>query len=168
MLHTDAVSTRAKPVRPLIGSKPALRQKLASRGSHIRLREDDMRSPVLRLFPGHRYFCKHEVPFGLKRIDLVFSQKTCEKEELVAVELKLRDWRRAIWQAVNNRQVATYSFVALPPAAAERADRQLFASLGVGLIIADPVADARVALPAKRSRYVNGRAAREMAALLSD
>ena len=79
------------------------------------IREDELRLPVQKLFPPEQYFCKSEVPFGLKRIDMVFRRRS-NNQEIVAVELKLTKWRKAVWQATANRQIATYSYVALPVA----------------------------------------------------
>jgi len=121
---------------------------------------------VQKLFPSELYFCKNEVPFGLKRIDLLFRKRS-NGQEIVAVELKLRDWKKAVWQAASNRQVAAYSYVALPSASAAAIDRRLMVSLGLGLIIADPADDARIVLRAKRSRYVNRRIATEISSLLT-
>lgn len=130
------------------------------------LREEELRVPVQKLFPSELYFCKNEVPFGLKRIDLLFRKRS-NGQEIVAVELKLRDWKKAVWQAASNRQVAAYSYVALPSASAAAIDRRLMVSLGLGLIIADPADDARIVLRAKRSRYVNRRIATEISSLLT-
>ena len=129
-------------------------------------REEELRVPIQKLFPPERYFCRHEVPFELKRIDMVFREKS-NGQEIVAVELKLRKWRKAVWQAASNRQVATYSYVALPSTSAAAINRDLMISLGLGLIVADLTDEARVVLPARRSRYVNSRIAAEISNLLA-
>jgi hypothetical protein len=134
--------------------------------SSLPLREDELRVPVQKLFPPEQYFCKNEVRFGLKRIDMLFRQRS-NGQEIVAVELKLRKWKRAVWQAASNRQIATYSYVALPSSSAAAIDRRLMASLGLGLIVADTTDDARIVLPAKRSRFVNSRIAAEISSLLT-
>lgn len=130
------------------------------------LREDELRTPVRSLFPPDQFFCKNEVPFGLKRIDMLFRRRN-GKGEIIAVELKLTKWKKAIWQAATNRQVATFSYVALPSKTAIAVDRELMASLGLGLIVADTEDEARVDLQPKRSRYVNGRIAAGMSDLLA-
>lgn len=134
--------------------------------SSLPLREDELRVPVQKLFPPEQYFCKTEVPFGLKRIDMLFTQRS-NGQEIVAVELKLRKWKKAVWQAASNRQIATYSYVALPSRCAAVVDRQLIDALGLGLIVADTKEQARIALPAKRSRYVNKRIAKEISNLVA-
>lgn len=129
------------------------------------LREDELRVPVQKLFPPELYLCGNEVPFGLKRIDMLFRQRS-NGEEIIAVELKLTKWRKAVWQAACNRQVATYSYVALPPRIAAAIDHRLMTSLGLGLIVVDPASEAHVVVPAKRSRFVNSRIARQISNLL--
>jgi hypothetical protein len=135
--------------------------------SSLPVREDKLRLPVHKLFPPELYFCKSEVPFGLKRIDMVFRQRS-NNQEIVAVELKLKKWRKAVWQATANRQIATYSYVALPSQRAASIDKQLMVSLGLGLIVTDSEDNARIVLPAKRSRCVNSRIALEISNLLAD
>lgn len=130
------------------------------------IREDELRLPVQKLFPPEQYFCKSEVPFGLKRIDMVFRQRSTN-QEIVAVELKLTKWRKAVWQATANRQIATYSYVALPSRSAAAIDKKLMVSLGLGLIVTESADVARIVLPAKRSRYVNSRIATEISNLLA-
>ncbi len=131
------------------------------------LREDELRAPVLKLFPPERYHCKSEVPFGLKRIDMVFKQRG-DEQEIVAVELKLTKWKKAVWQAASNRQIAAYSYVALPSKSADAIDRRLMTSLGLGLIVADSAGGARIVLRAKRSRFVNRRIAAEISGSFVD
>ncbi len=74
--------------------------------------------------------------------------------EIVAVELKLRDWRRAVWQAVHNRQVATVSYIALPVQSIGAVDAGILRCLGLGLIGVESK-DATIFLRAKRSQVFN-------------
>lgn len=72
--------------------------------------------------------------------------------EVVTVEVKVSDWRRAISQAARNQLFAHRSFVALPAAVAERvkADR-LFRELGIGLLEVEPSGGVRVVRRARRA-----------------
>jgi hypothetical protein len=56
-------------------------------------------------------------------------------ESLLAFEMKLRDWRKALGQAYRYRYFADSAFVVLPPEAAATAKEHLevFRKLGVGL-----------------------------------
>lgn len=123
-------------------------------------KECQLRRPVEVLFPEEQYFVRTEVPFGLKRIDMVFKEKT-NGRSLIAVELKVKDWKRAVWQAVQNRQVATYSYIALPEGYASAVDTAILGSLGLGLIVSG-TRRARVGLRAKKSPFVNKRIANEI------
>jgi hypothetical protein len=61
--------------------------------------------------------------------------KRCKKKTLLAFELKIRDWRKALGQAYRYRYFADAAFAVLPPQAAESARRfiETFKSLEVGL-----------------------------------
>jgi hypothetical protein len=76
-----------------------------------------------------------EAELGRKRIDLVCITK-CESQA-VSVELKVKHWKQALWQAANNFHVAEESYVAIwhryLPAAQK--NRELFEAYGVGLIV---------------------------------
>ncbi len=116
-------------------------------------RESELGDPVERLFTQDSYSVCYEVPFGLKRIDLFFwRRKGCP--EIVAVELKLKDWRRAVWQAVHNRQIATVSYIALPVRSIRTVDARILRCLGLGLIGVERN-DATIFLQAKRSQVFN-------------
>ncbi len=120
-------------------------------------RESELREPVERLFSRDEYDVEHEVPFGLKKIDLFFWREE-DGSEIIAVELKLRDWRRAVWQAVHNRQVATRSYIALPAESMTAVDTGVLNSLGLGLISVNSHS-AKISVRARRSRVFNKRAA---------
>jgi len=123
----------------------------------IPARESQLREPVERLFSGAEYEVKYEVPFGLKRIDLFFRKRegTCD---IVAVELKLRNWRGAVWQAVHNRQVAHQSYIALPAPSIKAVDMEILRCLGLGLISVD-LNSATIFMQAKHSQVFNPKVA---------
>ena len=73
-----------------------------------------------------------EVPFYEHRIDLYGY--SAETDCTVAVELKLRKWRRAIEQALLYQLCADYVFVAVPATTAKRVDLEQLRSYGIGLI----------------------------------
>ena len=52
----------------------------------------------------------------------------------VAVELKLRDWRKAFRQALVYQLCSDYAFIAVPRATARRVDIDVLAAHGVGLL----------------------------------
>ena len=91
----------------------------------------------------------------------------------MSLEISLENWspgvngilllegKRAVWQAVQNRQVATYSYIALPEGYASAVDTAILGSLGLGLIVSG-TRRARVGLCAKKSPFVNKRIANEI------
>jgi hypothetical protein len=72
-----------------------------------------------------------EIRWHQKRLDLALIGA----EGLVAIELKVTDWRRAIRQAHVNRWVAKESWVALWHEAANNSAFNAAGDLGVGLLV---------------------------------
>jgi hypothetical protein len=86
---------------------------------------------VLRIF-GESGFCE-QVPQSRQWIKT--SQPEPIATRIVAVEAKLRDWRRALYQAAQHAAYATHSWVVLDLAALPNARRHVheFENRGVGL-----------------------------------
>jgi hypothetical protein len=65
--------------------------------------------------------------------------------EIIAVEAKVANWRKAVEQAARNRIFAHKSFVALPETVAQRIKSQpIFSMLGLGLLAVDESHHVRV------------------------
>jgi len=111
--------------------------------------EEHLLKPVLRLFPKREYHRFKEVPLGRKRIDMWCVCKTKENLE-VCVELKVKDWRRALWQAIINFQMAKQSYIAIWYKYIQRVQKQndLLKQYGVGLISVGP-RSAKIIIPSK-------------------
>src|SRR5258708_1081848 len=105
----------------------------------VKMTESEMLRPVLRLFPRKYYKRFPQVALGRKKIDLLCVPKQARKGS-VAVELKLENWPRALWQALNNFQVAEQSYVAVWHEYVHRVERHLslLDQYGVGLIAVGP------------------------------
>ncbi len=90
-----------------------------------------------------------EVPILGRRADLVGARDG----ELVAVELKLRDWREALRQAMAYQLAADRAWVAMPLAAASSAYRARwrFEAEGIGLLAVDEGGGVRAPIPATPS-----------------
>ena len=72
--------------------------------------------------------------------------------EVIAIEVKVADWRRALAQAARNRIFAHLSFVALPEQVAVRVRReQIFSELGIGLLKVRADGDVRLVRRARRA-----------------
>ncbi len=73
-----------------------------------------------------------EVPISTGRTDLLYMYEG--EPYVVAVELKIHDWRRGFKQALRNLLIAKYSFLALQWKKHRRVNLEIFAKYGVGVI----------------------------------
>jgi hypothetical protein len=72
--------------------------------------------------------------------------------EIITIEVKVDDWRRALAQASRNRIFAHRSFIALPEKTAERIKPQgVFRGLGIGILAVGSEGDVRVVRRARRA-----------------
>jgi hypothetical protein len=112
--------------------------------------EAQLVGPVAAWLHGDGYRVEAEVPILGRRADLVGARE----DALVAVELKMRDWREALRQAMAYQLAADRVFVAMPLAAASAAYRARwrFDTEGVGLLAVDDRGGVRMPIPACPSR----------------
>ena len=73
-----------------------------------------------------------ELPFYQHRIDLYGY--SAETDCTVAVELKLRKWRRALKQALVYQLCSDYVYIAVPATTAKRVDIKELSNYGIGLL----------------------------------
>ena len=67
-------------------------------------KEESLREPVEKFFAEKNYTVYHEVKLLARKIDVVAKRKS----QIVAIELKLHDWARALQQAYLNLHVSDY------------------------------------------------------------
>ena len=73
--------------------------------------------------------------------------------EIVTIEAKVSNWRKAVQQAARNCLFANRSFVAMPSHVARRVRREIeFSTFGVGVIAVDDSGCAKIARKAPRCR----------------
>ena len=72
--------------------------------------ELELLKPVSDYFKKQGYRVKYEIRIGFNRADFVGFKK----EKVVAVELKLRDWKKAVVQAKNYQLGSDYVYIAVP------------------------------------------------------
>jgi hypothetical protein len=72
--------------------------------------ESDLFKPVSDYFKKQRYIVSSEVRIGFCRADIV----AFKKYEVVGVELKISDWKKAIVQAKNYQLGCDYVYLAFP------------------------------------------------------
>lgn len=105
----------------------------------IYLKEEELRKPVHEYFKKKEYIIFDEVKLFSRNIDIVAKRRN----DVITVELKLHDWKKAINQACLNQRVSDYSFVALPEPMWNRIDRRIYTlsfEQGIGLLSVDGVA----------------------------
>jgi hypothetical protein len=102
-----------------------------------REKEKHLKKPVFEFLKG--LGCdklKFEVLLVDRGVD-VYGIKTGQSSRSFAVELKLRDWQKALRQAAIYQLCADYCYVAMPNKRAIRLDRAAFREAGVGLLAVD-------------------------------
>lgn len=116
------------------------------------IRESRLYLPVQRHLQSD-FEVKGEVKIGSKVVDIYAVSKT--GTDSLAVELKVKDWKRALRQAATYQVFADLSFVALHRSQVSCALRhsELFNELGVGLLSIKR--DVRVEIPSRQSDCVN-------------
>jgi hypothetical protein len=100
-----------------------------------RFPEENLLRPVRMLFPEIGYWHFEQVALGRKKIDLVCVERNAPNLS-ISIELKIRDWRKALWQASVNLQLSHRSYIALWHEHVHCARREcdLLKTCGVGLI----------------------------------
>jgi hypothetical protein len=96
--------------------------------------ETELLQPVLALFGSSSYQVFLEARLSRKRIDLLLVPNG--DRPWITVELKVKNWKKALWQAAINTQLSDCSYVALwhPTVRAALDKQSLFKSYGVGII----------------------------------
>lgn len=94
--------------------------------------ERDMIDPVMSFFTEQGYCSFEEVPLGQKRVDLLFVYPNFPR--MIAVELKVRAWRQAFRQALQDKFCAHNVYVAIWHETIPKIDRALFQRYGIGLL----------------------------------
>lgn len=113
--------------------------------------ESEMYPAIIDFFKKRKYNISFEVEYLGKRIDLVAKNN----EEILAVELKVNRWRKALQQARVHALVADKSYVALHQESIDSAlnHRDLFLASGVGLLEVN--GQTKEVIKAKQSEYIH-------------
>ena len=112
------------------------------------MKEAELRNPVKKLFVPLGYEVFDEPTLFARGIDLVAKRG----DEVVSIELKLADWKRAIAQAYLDLRVSDYCYVAMPLKALTPTVRAEASRLGIGLLGVEEAA--HIVLPPKPSAMI--------------
>ena len=97
-----------------------------------------------------------EVPMLTKRIDVVLRKD----DKIIAIEAKVKNWRRAMQQAISYRLCADAVYIAIWSDFTHRVDRQLLDEYGVGLI--EMGDEPRVLVDSQRTWVIHENVRREV------
>ncbi|MBI4393985.1 MAG: hypothetical protein HY556_09360 [Euryarchaeota archaeon] len=111
--------------------------------------EENLRIPVAAHYARLGWKVAHEVEINGRYADLVFGRAAT----ILAVELKLTDWREALAQASHYQTAAHESYVAMPleNTFAPMRQRGKWERAGVGLLGVDMEGGVRVVKPSRAS-----------------
>lgn len=116
--------------------------------TRMSVREDHLMIPVGNLWRDRGARLAYEVPLHSRFVDMVALE---ESATLVAIELKVRDWRTALRQAVVAQIAADETYIAIWHTYAHRVDRALLVATRVGLVVVED-RTAKVVLSAQPSK----------------
>ncbi|MGD0406463.1 MAG: hypothetical protein ABSB10_07445 [Candidatus Bathyarchaeia archaeon] len=114
--------------------------------------EIELYPPVEFLFKDD-YFMGKEIELGSKKIDLVCVNKYTGK--VVAIEFKVKNWKKAIRQAWTYKACANESYIAIPEDRLSLIDQKILASLGLGVISIPNSGPARIFIAAPSSESIS-------------
>lgn len=110
-----------------------------------------MVSTVVEKFMSERNFLVfRQVPLKTRKIDLLCVSR--ENEDFTAIEVKVKNWKKAFRQAVIYRLGAEEAYVALWYKYAHRAHLDLFDSRGIGLLKVNN--SVQIVHPAKKNERI--------------
>jgi hypothetical protein len=113
--------------------------------------EHDAELLLAQLFERDAAQVGRQVRLGGKIVDLVVDWVSDEPNgDIESIEVKLRDWRRAVRQAYASSGYVGRSSIAMPVNSKRRVDESYLRELGVGLIEFDADSWWRVIAPARR------------------
>ena len=114
------------------------------------IREIDLQKICGQYFREKGFLTQEEVPFLLKVADLLCFHE--ETGECVAVEVKVRNWRRALTQALVYQMMADRVYIAMSNKYINSVDYMLLAKNTVGLISIDVNGTVKLVLEAALSQ----------------
>ena len=90
--------------------------------------------PVIESALNKDYQIEREVPMIDKFIDILAISKGPDEKELVAIEAKVKNWKRAVQQAITYRLCADKVYIAIWHEFRHRVDLHILDDFGIGLM----------------------------------
>ena len=121
----------------------------------MKVKENKMYSKVSKLFEDDYYvFYNYVIPDNSRReIDVICLEK-CACPEIIAVEVKVKDWRRALRQSFKRMFYVDRCYIALLADYIKDVDLDKVNRHGIGLIAVDGYAE--IVMKAKKSDRIIG------------
>lgn len=114
------------------------------------MHEKEMQNHISDYYKKQGFNVFKEIPFLEKRIDLL----CVNKDQILSIELKIKDWKRVLWQAYINQLFTTKSYVCIWHKTLNCIDKNEFAKFGIGIISMDEKSNFITILEAKKSKYM--------------
>ena len=117
--------------------------------------EHELVEPVIKYFQKQSYSVCREIRIGFCRADIIAYDTTT----MIAVELKLSDWKKALVQAKNYQLGAEYVYIAFPLKKSYLVLRKAKDNLlreGIGLLVVNEEMQVHEVISAKKSQKMFG------------
>ena len=111
--------------------------------------EELLADRIEAILRGQGFTVYREVPFWLRRIDIYAVQPG---RQPIAIEVKLRDWRTALAQAMLYQRGVPHVYVAMPSGIARRMEHRHFKNASVGIMAVEDGIE-KLLEPRKSVRY---------------
>lgn len=119
--------------------------------------EEELFQPIRRLFSAKRYLIKREIPFNGKTIDVLLMDRKTHR--LIAIELKVHKWEKALRQAAVYQLCASQVYIALWHKHINEMNKELIANYGIGIIevkrTGKNTLKSEIILPPKQPKLLN-------------
>lgn len=124
------------------------------------MEEREMLQPIATTFIPNGYRIYYEVPLLTKIMD-IFGVST-DTSDRIAIECKVKDWKRGLQQAKNYLMCAEHVFLAIHENYVHRALKyeECFTNLGIGLLSVNGKAE--IVIEPKVSSFINGKIAEKV------
>lgn len=121
----------------------------------MKIKEQTLENGLARYYRAINFGVRKQVWLSQKRIDIVLVEK--DSKEIVAIEVKIHDWKTAIRQANLNKIACHKSYVAIWHEFSHRAlqKKEIFEDLGIGLIVIGQKYQPTVEIQPRKSNFVN-------------